>query len=73
MKANRLDAGLYYIEIALTIEPESLVSGTLSEIFDLPLGLEFNSMPGRPPNPYRILNFKCKNRVNRGHFRFLYI
>ena len=33
MKANRLDAGLYYIEIALTIEPESLVSGTLSEFF----------------------------------------
>ena len=54
MKANRLDAGLYYIEIALTIEPESLVSGTLSEIFDLPLGLEFNSMPGRPPPPIRI-------------------
>ena len=48
MKANRLDAGLYYIEIALTIEPESLVSGTLSEIFiflTMPWVLEFESTP----------------------------
>ena len=25
MKANRLDAGLYYIEVALMIDPECLV------------------------------------------------
>ena len=62
MKANRLDAGLYYIEIALTIEPESLVSGTLSEIFiflTMPWVLEFESTP-LPPNLIESLILNTK-------------